>query len=201
MGMRRSLILLAATAALLPGVALAQTIAPAGQVGPKQNVNVNNKPPPAPPALPGAQSTGPIVGAERAARNLAPNAALFDAIDRGDIAAAREALGRGADVNARNALGETALDLSVDLARNDITFLLLSARNGEPAPGAAPIGRSPIRQVAATTAPARSAPAARPAPRGTTGRATTPVRPVTLSTDPGTPNPSAGFLGFGPVQH
>jgi hypothetical protein len=199
MGMRRSLIILAATAALLPGAALAQTIAPAGQVGPKQNVDVSHKPPPAPPALPGAESTGPIVGAERAARNLAPNAALFDAIDRGDLAAAREALGRGADVNARNTLGETALDLSVDLARNDITFLLLSARNGEPAPGA-PIGGNPIRQVAASgtvpaTGSARSAPAARPAPRAA------PVRPVTLSTDPGTPNPSAGFLGFGPVQH
>jgi hypothetical protein len=201
--MRKPLIILATAAALLPGAALAQLIPPAGQVGPKQNVNVNNKPPPAPPALPGAQSSGPIVGAERAARNLAPNAALFDAIDRGDLAAAREALGRGADVNSRNALGETALDLSVDLARNDITFLLLSARNGEPAPGAAPLGANPIRQVAAnTTGPARSAQTGRPAPAARPAtRTATPVRPVTLSTDPGTPNPSAGFLGFGPVQH
>ncbi len=195
--MRKRFLMLAAAAALLPGVAVAQSIPPAGQIGPKQHVQVGNKPEPAPPGLPGAQSTGPIIGAQHAAPNLSPNAALFDAIDRGDIAAAREALSRGADLNARNALGETPIQLSVDLARNDITFLLLSARGNEPAPGARPPAASPIREVAANrTGPVLSqAPAPAPAPRAA------PFQPVRLSNNPGVPNPSAGFLGFGPVQH
>lgn len=194
--MRMRLLILATSAALLPGMAMAQAIPPTGQIGPKQNVQVGNRPAPAPPGLPGAQSSEPIVSPQRAARDLSPNAALFDAIDRGDIAAAREALSRGADINARNALGETSLDLSVDLARNDITFLLLSARGGEPAPGARQVAGNSVRQVAANRlTPERPAAAPRvalPAPA--------PVRPAPLSTDPGVPNPSSGFLGFGPVQ-
>jgi len=195
--MRNRILILAASAALLPGVAAAQLIPPTGQVGPKQRVQVGTRPAPPPPGLPGAESSGPIIAPQRAARNLSPNVALFDAVDRGDIAAAREALSRGADINARNALGETALDLSVDLARNDITFLLLSARGAEPAPGGKPPASNPVRQVAATRiAPARQAPASQPAPR-----APAPVRPAPLSTDPGVPNPSSGFLGFGPSHH
>ncbi len=194
--MRMRLLILATSAALLPSMAMAQAIPPAGQVGPKQNVQVGNRPAPAPPGLPGAQSSEPIVSPQRAARDLSPNAALFDAIDRGDIAAAREALSRGADINARNALGETSLDLSVDLARNDITFLLLSARGGEPAPGARQVAGNPVRQVAVSRlTPERPAAAPRVA-----SPAPAPVRPAPLSTDPGVPNPSSGFLGFGPVQ-
>ncbi|MDE2335650.1 MAG: ankyrin repeat domain-containing protein [Rhodospirillales bacterium] len=200
--MRKRVLMMAAAAALLPGLASAQLIPGTGSVGPKQKVQVGNKPPPAPPALPGAVSSGPIIGAERAARDLSPNAALFDAIDRGDIAAARDALSRGADINARNALGETPIQLSVDLARNDITFLLLSARGGEPAPGARPPSASPIRPVAAYPgapgpAPARAAPqAARPAAARPAA-----AQPLRLSRDPGVPNPAAGFLGFGPARH
>lgn len=198
--MHKRFLVLAVAMAALPGVAAAQLIPPSGgQVGPAQHVQVGNKPAPAPPGLPGAQSTGPIVGAQRAARDLSPNAQLFDAIDRGDIASARDALSRGADLNARNALGETPIQLSVDLARNDITFLLLSARGSEPAPGARPPFGNPIHEVAAsgraqTTAPAYRAPPA-PAPRAA------PVQPLRLSSNPGVPNPSAGFLGFGPAQH
>ncbi len=189
--------MLATAAVLLPGVAAAQVIAPSGQVGPKQHIQVGNKPAPVPPGLPGAQSTGPIVDAQRAARNLSPNAALFDAIDRGDIAAAREALSRGADLNARNALGETPIQLSVDLARNDITFLLLSARGNETAPGARPPPASAIREVATN----RMGPLTNPAPALAPVPRAAPVQPVRLSNNPGVPNPSAGFLGFGPVQH
>ena len=67
---------------------------------------------------------------------MAPTAALFDAINRGDIIAARDALNRGADLNAQNVLGMTPIDLSVDLGRNDITFLLLSMRSGSDQAGA-----------------------------------------------------------------
>ena len=46
---------------------------------------------------------------------MEPNDALFDAINRGDIAAARDAISRGADLGARNILGMTPMELSVDL--------------------------------------------------------------------------------------
>lgn len=198
--MRRLVLTLAAAATLAPGIAMAQLIPPSGQVGPAQHANVGNKPEPAPPALPGAKSGEPIVGAQRAARNLSPNDQLFDAIDRGDIAAARDALSRGADLRARNALGETPIELSVNLARNDITFLLLSSRGGEPAPGARPSpATNPIHEAAARPAPPRAGPAPRVAPRP--APAAPQARPQTMSNDPGIPNPSAGFLGFGPVQH
>ena len=62
---------------------------------------------------------------------MEPNEALFDAINRGDIGAARDAISRGADLQGHNILGMTPLELSVDLGRNDISFLLLSMRAGD----------------------------------------------------------------------
>ena len=149
------------------------------------------KAPPPPSAIPGAVA-GTVVPATKNAADLEPNAALFDAIDRGDIGSAREALGRGADLNARNVLGQRPIDLSIDLSRNDITFLLLSMRsqNGDQAPAAdssgddtadADLPPSHSAQVAAAT-PVRS----RSAQFASTSRAST-----------GTPQPNAGFLGFG----
>jgi ankyrin repeat protein len=61
-----------------------------------------------------------------------PTTALFDAINRGSLNAAKEALNRGADMNARNVLDQTPLDMAIDLNRNDITFLLLSLRTYNP---------------------------------------------------------------------
>ena len=69
---------------------------------------------------------------------MEPTDALFDAINRGDIAAARDAVSRGADLGGRNLLGMTPLDLSIDLARKDITFMLLSMRGGDSAPNRGP---------------------------------------------------------------
>lgn len=145
-----------------------------------------------PAALPGAQS---VPGAaERSAPQgaMAPNEALFDAVNRGDIGSAREALNRGADVEARNILGLTSIELSVDLGRNDITFLLLSMRatRASTAPAPAPAG------AAKPAAPAKVA-AASPAPPPVPVRpaAPAPVRQA-YGNDPGVPNPQAGFLGF-----
>ncbi|MCW3477913.1 ankyrin repeat domain-containing protein, partial [Rhodovastum sp. RN2-1] len=114
---------------------------------------------PMPPALPGAQASpgGPV---ERGAVPLDanPTDALFDAVNRGDIASARDALSRGADLNGRNVLGLTPIDLSVDLGRNDITFLLLSMRGTSPASTAAnssatgPATRKPAKPVATAAA-------------------------------------------------
>ena len=70
---------------------------------------------------------------------MQPTDALFDAINRGDIATARDAISRGADLQGQNILGMTPLELSIDLGRNDISFLLLSMR-------AADDGRAARRQ-------------------------------------------------------
>lgn len=162
-----------------------------------------NQPGPlAPPAaVPGATARAPAAPATKAAGDLQPNDALFDAINRGDIAAARDALNRGADLNATNVLGMTPMELSVDLSRNDISFLLLSMRSEDSDRGSQAIGRNtqssgkivlsgksanprkatPAKTVAATSAPAGVRPVA------------TPRR---FANDGGTPLPSAGFLGF-----
>ncbi|MCX7380266.1 MAG: ankyrin repeat domain-containing protein [Alphaproteobacteria bacterium] len=142
-----------------------------------------------PAALPGARSVPGAAERTVPQGAMAPNEALFDAVNRGDIGSAREALNRGANVEARNMLGLTSIELSVDLGRNDITFLLLSTRGSRaatvPAPGGTAKPASPTKVAAAIQAPA---PAARPATPA-------PVRQA-YGNDPGVPNPQAGFLGF-----
>ena len=88
--------------------------------------------PPPPSALPGAQPTTRAAPQTESPSSMDPTAALFDAINRGDLAAARAAIDRGADVDGKNVLGMTPIELSIDLGRNPITFLLLSMRGGEP---------------------------------------------------------------------
>jgi hypothetical protein len=158
-----------------------------------------------PAALPGAGSgAGTATQGNPAAADMKPNDALFDAVNRGDIAGVRDALTRGADVNAVNVLGLTPVDLSVDLSRNDITFLLLSQRSGGGGAGGTAAGTAPGTKAAAapttgkTGAPVRTAAADPP-------RSAVPSRPVVVapprrqvvSNDPGVPAPQAGFLGFG----
>lgn len=154
-----------------------------------------------PEAIPGAAARAPAAPATKPVGDLQPNDALFDAINRGDIASARDALNRGADLDATNVLGMTPMELSVDLSRNDITFLLLSMRGEDSDRGSRALGRDnqpsgktvlsgkpagphkPVpTRTAATTAPAAARPVA------------TPRR---FANDGGTPLPSAGFLGFG----
>ncbi|EGG75670.1 hypothetical protein SXCC_03787 [Gluconacetobacter sp. SXCC-1] len=79
-----------------------------------------------PAALPGAESREEEHG--HASADMNPTDALFDAINRGSLGAAKEALNRGADMTGHNVLGQTPLDMAIDLNRNDITFLLLSMR-------------------------------------------------------------------------
>ena len=145
---------------------------------------------PKPAALPGARTAqpAPAAAAERPAAEMRPTEALFDAVNRGDIAAARDALGRGADIDGRNILGLTSLELAVDLGRNDITFLLLSMRGAAGSSSMAPPPPQPAARATAAPAPARVAAApAQPAPQRTRA----------ANADPGTPVPQAGFLGFG----
>ena len=176
---------------LLPGVALAQ--APGGATTPmgagaQAKPLVAIKPEIQPAALPGARSApGARDRAMMRPAGLAPNEALFDAVNRGDIGSAREALSRGASTEVRNVLGLSPVELSVDLGRNDITFLLLSMRgsSGSSAPVPVSVAKAvPVARVAVAPQPARVAAAA------------VPVRQV-LSSDPGVAAPQAGFLGFG----
>ena len=123
------------------------------------------------PGLPGASGTSDRGGAApKGATDLAPTDALFDAIARGDIVSARDAIKRGADFNARNMLGLTPVDESIDLGRNDITFLLLSLRGSQPEPMAAPTGKPGARPTRPVVQEAAKAPVPAPAAPGRSGR-------------------------------
>lgn len=60
--------------------------------------------------------------------NKNPTQLLFEAINVGNLYGAQDALNRGADLHATNVLGQTPLEMSIDLNRDRITFLLLSMR-------------------------------------------------------------------------
>jgi len=213
------------SAVITPGVARAQ-MGGSGAVNPIDNPGgllqqgarmapeMNTKHTPLPPALPGAASrAGTAAPATRIPSDMSPNDALFDAINRGDVAAARDAMSRGADLNARNVLGMTPMELSVDLGRNDISFLLLSYRGGSDngagaqtqatesagAPTAAQLlARKPSKNGRAH--PIRSASRGRPPVTRAEARVAPPAAPQTprlFANDGGAPVPSAGFVGFG----
>jgi len=180
----------AAGAALVvaPEVALGQAMFKGGGNSPQIS-----KPAPPPPALPGATPTGRTPApASRVPTDMAPAEALFDAINRGDIETARDAIGRGADLQGHNVLGMTPIELSIDLGRNDISFMLLSMRGAE-----APPSRPAPLTTAAKPAPTRSARQAppQPAPR-VAGSPPSSQTARLFSGDGGAPNPNAGFLGF-----
>ncbi len=157
-----------------------------------------------PPALPGAASHADAVApATRIPTDMSPNDALFDAINRGDIAAARDALSRGAELEAHNLLGLTPMELSVDLGRNDISFLLLSYRGSDSSQGnsARPQDAQAQAKAAKPGTPATT-PVAKPAAREPVVpvKAVVPAAPQTprlFANDGGSPVPGAGFLGFG----
>lgn len=181
---------------------------------------------PQPSALPGSQvSKDRVIPADKNAADMSPTDALFDAITRGDIAAAQDAINRGADFNARNVLGLTPLDESIDLGRNNITFLLLSLRSGAdttaaqagPAKPASARPLAPTASLAAPTATAlvpsstepsasdnsakailtRGSAAKSAASDAQTGQSTSGASAAPASGSAGTPNPKSGFNGFG----
>jgi hypothetical protein len=146
----------------------------------------------APAGLPGASppqiSTAPNVQKPQTGD---PTVQLFTAINNADYNSAQDAISRGADMNAQNSLGETPLDLSIALNRNNITFMLLSARNE----GGGGDDSTTTTPVVAQTAPAAKSTHAGPARQVSVPRPAHNAIPVN---DPGTPNTAAGFLGFGP---
>jgi hypothetical protein len=200
------------TILVLAGAGLCAGAPAYAQVGNGSLLNINRNHVPAnnqtrkigpmpPPALPGAQSNpADVAPPSQPPADMSPTDALFDAINRGDIAAARDALSRGADLHQQNVLGMTPLELSVDLGRNDISFLLLSMGAAEHNPAAPPrqeagkqgrASTASARQMLEQHAPASSRRAATPAPKPAPPRA-----PALFAGNGGSPNPEAGFLGF-----
>jgi hypothetical protein len=181
---------------------------PAGTTGRAGRAQSAPEKPPEPPpdAIPGAKPREPAAPATRASGDMQPTDALFDAINRGDIASARDALNRGADMNGVNILGMTPMELSVDLGRNDISFLLLSMRGEDSGRGSRALGRNapspePASKTAQAGRPGKSVPG-KTLPNKTAQAANIPAATKPLATpklfanDGGTPLPSAGFLGF-----
>ena len=193
-------------------------------IGASKHPATGNPVPPPPSALPGAEATTKAAPETQSPSSMDPTAALFDAINRGDLAAARSAIDRGADLDGRNVLGMTPIELSIDLGRNPITFLLLSMRGGAPAgpphgalSGGGLSGAAALRAGSAGGGKGAAAPggrAAAPAPHAVARQAAPhPVRPparVAQEQPPataippgaggGTPDPAAGFLGFAPSR-
>lgn len=200
--MRHVLLAGAALLLLAPAPGFAQQANPAipaqpGSFGPRRT-----GPAPvvkAPPAFPGARAEPTEAApANRVVTDLPPNEALFDAINRGDLTAAKDAVTRGADINSQNVLGLTPIDLAVDLGRNEISFYLLSLRGGI----AGTAGRAPpaeptrAEKLAAERAARAEAAAAK---RRTQVGVITPAAPQyarLFANNGGAPVPEAGFLGF-----
>lgn len=167
---------------------------PIGGVPHLHRPNDGDQPPP--PGLPGASELNSTSSSQVQIENEDPTKVLFSAINHDDYTEARAAISRGADLGAHNALGETPLEMSIALNHNNITFMLLSMRGADsgnmpqpvPAPAPAMIAANNVRAHQVRPYRVRQAPA-RPVQ--------TPVSQASVSQDPGVPNPSAGFLGFG----
>lgn len=164
-----------------------------------------------PPVLPGTKGPSEAAAPTSSPADMSPTEALFDAINRGDMVAARDAMNRGGELDGRNVLGMTPLDLSVDLGRNDISFMLLSMR------GDSATARAEARAGALTGARLGASGSARNEAEPEAPRAATRARVVAASSrtpadayeepsysspryssgNGGAPIPAAGFLGFG----
>ncbi|HYF07840.1 MAG TPA: ankyrin repeat domain-containing protein, partial [Acetobacteraceae bacterium] len=129
----------------------------------------------------------------------------FDAINRGDLAAARDAVGRGADLDSRNVLGLTPLESAIDQGRYEIYFYLVSARgsvrNAPPPPEAnmTPAQRAARDRQLRAEAERQAREAARAAAVAAgagRGAAPAPAGPRLFAGDGGAPQPDVGFLGF-----
>lgn len=166
--------------------------------GPRNEKAVRGAPPPS--ALPGSRTEPTAVApAQRVQTDMPPTEALFDSVNRGDLPGARDAISRGADLQGTNVLGLTPLELSVDLGRNEISFLLLSLRGSSgfgasrPSETAAP-PKPPTRAERQAAAQAERARRSQVSARPAADRA--PQAPRLFSGNGGAPNPQAGFLGF-----
>jgi hypothetical protein len=156
--------------------------------------------PPAP-VLPGTKAAPEAASPTTSPADMTPTDALFDAINRGDLAAARDAVNRGAQLDGRNELGMTPLDQSVDTGRNDISFMLLSMRSDSAgARNVARAGTTGGNLFSSGSAPETPRAPARSRIVAVSSREPDDepqtVTPRYSSGDGGAPIPAAGFLGF-----
>lgn len=156
-----------------------------------------------PPVLPGTKTSPEAAAPTQSPLDLTPTDALFDAINRGDIAAARDAVNRGADLSGQNILGLSPLELSVDLGRNDISFMLLSMREADASSRSTARSGGVPRDADQRDAILRASAASRAVSRSRVSAlsARAPEEPVVAaprlySGNGGAPIPAAGFLGF-----
>lgn len=151
-----------------------------------------------PPAIPGAVTDEATATSGHASVDMEPTAALFDAINRGDMTAAKEALSRGADLNGKNVLGQSPIEMAIDLNRNDITFVLLSMRNTENGAPVASIQTASVSEAGSSeTAGNAHLKVKGKRNRLAAGMATGPSsKPQRYAADGGAPKPEVGFLGF-----
>lgn len=170
---------------------------PAGVGVAKPPARSTEKPPS---ALPGARAEPAAVApASKNSLDLPPNEALFDAINRGDMAVAKDAVNRGADLNATNVLGLTPIELAVDLGRNQLSFYLLSLRGGA---AGTTVSGPPAEEKPPSRAERLAALRAERAEKAARQRPVADAAPAAPRTarlfagNGGAPAPQAGFLGF-----
>ncbi|MDI2090656.1 ankyrin repeat domain-containing protein [Commensalibacter oyaizuii] len=124
-----------------------------------------------------------------------PTQALFDAINTGNLNAAQDALGRGADLRATNVLGQTPLEMSVDLNRDRITFLLLSMRGYNNSPQTLANASVSVEPSAITVKNGKGHMSVKG--KNKQGKFLSAQHsPIFQAQDGGVPKPEIGFLGF-----
>jgi hypothetical protein len=195
----RHVVLLIAAIVAAPSVGFAQgrfgsaTSAPGGSSDPRLQPQQRERPPGLPGLL-GRQA--PVIPAQTPGSSMNPNDALFDAISRGDVPAARDAVARGAEPTARNALGLTAYDSAVDQGRPEMIFYVLSLRGGSiSGSSAVPVEPPRLSGTAPRAAAGRGRDATRASPAAEPSRPA-PQRARLWAHDGGAAREEVGFLGF-----
>jgi hypothetical protein len=147
----------------------------------------------APSGLPGVGGSAPLSTGPQLQKNTSgdPTQELFKAINDNDYGAAQDAVSRGANLQAKDQFGETPLDLAIALNRNNITFMLLGSRNEMSAQGGGGTMGAPWTLNNVSSQAGKSSSPHKATPAKTVPHVTIPAG------ETGTPDPQAGFLGFG----
>lgn len=125
-------------------------------------------------------------------KDVNPTKMLFNAINVGNLRQAQEAVGRGADLHAENILGQTPLEMSVDLNRDRITFLLLSMRGYNNSPQQ--LASVSTESSGVTVKDGKASMSVKGKNKRGTARANNGATYIAQSG--GIPKPEIGFLGF-----
>lgn len=125
-------------------------------------------------------------------KDVNPTKMLFNAINVGNLRQAQEAVGRGADLHAENVLGQTPLEMSVDLNRDRITFLLLSMRGYNNSPQQ--LASVSTESSGVTVKNGKASMSVKG--KNKRGTMTASNEATYIAQKGGTPKPEIGFLGF-----